>query len=1190
MDVRKLLKFDVTGTLAENRVLGEKQPIKDKTCPWIIPDGSPFFGEKVLVTVYDARGAEMTRDKDYWVEEEFAPFCAATGRSIKCFIRLSEEILKNNAFVKLDYQTLGAFFFPRSSLEDWLAKIQDTGPLDYSKIIGLPETFPGSHHFHSIITEIGDWYELTYFFKVLTAFYRTRDPSVGTDADKVINDAFAEVMNLKKNAIQRLNDHDANYKAPHAPSKTNLNLGNVANNATATVEEDVQGTRNDLYSTVLGVQQMVKRSKPDDSILMKTGIVPVSKYGGQSFIPPNISGSFEGLGSNSLSSAMCMEKNGLFMMLTGHNDGRNEGLYYSQVTDFGQTSAKITYTGYKYQPPSLLARNFNPTTVISGSNHRIIMVGNPKTPEWYLSLTNGTLDANAHQYTKLDMTEVDKIVPASLRNREERMSIHLIGKYAILQCTINSNYLDALAFFRIPISALTGGTAKWQHLLVSYTDYDDTVFTNAPSLIATRPVASPKGGWDRYGPWSFKQPAMEINRTARTAVLSTTKEGSSTTGVITTLMTGNVGRTENSIRILAGTYLHNSYEFNAETGVFTQLQKPTPFTFDFTEGTQAQRDAYSSQHYGHLYDMANQGSTASCIILPTGEIAISTGRDQTAFPAYLTMIAYQNRKSDYDVITQPMDRVFAPLQYQRLVTPIVSSPLISGTFPGSLTYDAEGEFYAAVDLKTNVRKLFYRKVSGEYADRPELTNLFQTNVKGRPLSSQVFATNLSVQESLIGLTGSEAELKSGGVECGSTSFSAMSYSSMGAAHNCPFITEFKAPAENKMLLSCPRTIKSELDTVKKTADYAGDTFFGIRQALVDKFRLMIPEAYRNSLAWSVSFYLLRNEAGGMFRSMNLGFASIMFHDPVRSQVRGVVVLFKPVIENPNADHPSCYWVKDVEILDTSVDYRVSVNVRTPEQHARAPAAIARSTLYLYKDGDTIQGYLVSPYSSNTTTSYITRQYARFNIDTANNKLTDITMAGGSWSLPDFTFPIPKVGFSDATISGNAENGRIGTPGFTVFEYTGGAARLARKTLEDGTMNWYIGPTVYPETGWTLFFQESVPFMINGVGYTISGGSVDLRDIDPSPGGKTFYIYATIEDGEPKYVFSLEKLRKRSGFIPAGVVVTNLKQILTIERLQPFMIGQYTLSYSREGGTIPMSVGFPQDEGDFVFLSRAELLP
>jgi hypothetical protein len=123
----------------------------------------------------------------------------------------------------------------------------------------------------------------------------------------------------------------------------------------------------------------------------------------------------------------------------------------------------------------------------------------------------------------------------------------------------------------------------------------------------------------------------------------------------------------------------------------------------------------------------------------------------------------------------------------------------------------------------------------------------------------------------------------------------------------------------------------------------------------------------------------------------------------------------------------------------------------------------------------------------------------------------------------------------------------------------------------------------------LFFQDNIAVMINGAAYRVPGGSIDLRDIDAAPQNKTYYVYVTIEDDLPRYLLSILPLRKSGSMMRVATVVTNASSIVTITREQPFMVGDLLLSYTREGGIIPMSSGFPQDEGSFVFVHNGELL-
>lgn len=59
-------------------------------------------------------------------------------------------------------------------------------------------------------------------------------------------------------------------------------------------------------------------------------------------------------------------------------------------------------------------------------------------------------------------------------------------------------------------------------------------------------------------------------------------------------------------------------------------------------------------------------------------------------------------------------------------------------------------------------------------------------------------------------------------------------------------------------------------------------------------------------------------------------------------------------------------------------------------------------------------------------------------------------------------------------------------------------------------------------------------------------------------------------------------------IKAAVVVTNEKQIFSINRYQTFMVGSYVIQPNREGGTIPVSNGLPMEEGSLNYFTKQDL--
>ena len=133
-------------------------------------------------------------------------------------------------------------------------------------------------------------------------------------------------------------------------------------------------------------------------------------------------------------------------------------------------------------------------------------------------------------------------------------------------------------------------------------------------------------------------------------------------------------------------------------------------------------------------------------------------------------------------------------------------------------------------------------------------------------------------------------------------------------------------------------------------------------------------------------------------------------------------------------------------------------------------------------------------------------------------------------------------------------------------------------------------SVYPEVGWTIFFKSEIKAAFNGQPYTLPPGAIDLRDIDPSPANKTFYIYAVLVNGVPTYQISQDKRLESPFQLWVGKVITNNLQILTIERFNVFTVNGNRVSEIKRGNAIPASSGLANTEGQFPWLRSDELLP
>jgi hypothetical protein len=1187
MDPIPLLEFDIRGNNPKNTIPGEKWNLKDKTLNWYLPNGSPFFGEPGLVVVYDEAGRILRRDRDYYVEGEFVPFCAITGRSICSYIRLSDAVVKNNSFVKVDYQSLGAYFVPRNSLQEWIdAMNAGKVPIPWSKVFGVPPTLPPEYHLHNAKTEIMDWYDFAQFFQVLEGFRQARDPDFNKNLTAVVEKAYAALAKARDEQLQVLVAHDRNYYNPHGIEDFDLDLGNVDNFRTATPAEDMAGVINNAFSTPYGVTELAKTFVPDTDKTMLSGIFPISSFGGESFIPPSISGSFEGMGQVNECSGICLEPGGLVMLLTNHLDGRTKGLYFSIVTDYDKPETKIQYTNYKYVPPSLSAQGIDVDTILAGSGNKVIMVGQRSTNNWYLALTNGTFDPGSHAFVKCDMTAVVNVF-GSPWVQNDLASVHLMGEYIVLiQSYLSYEGLGNVSrqqFFRCKTSDVRDGKPiVWEKIRLTYQNWHGENFSNAEFMQVAKATVNAAGNRvTKVGPWTPNLPLYNFAQIRRVLHISLEKPNSNGIHYLRQFQYWHLAYRELPEANTVATTMEMQYEFNPATGVFSLTMKSPPIDVDVRSGF---LNNAGRVRYTELDPLMVSYTCPATVLLSSGHLLCSSVVEAgILFPTQLVVVKMKGLDNPASV----MERSWANnvVSYDRVerVVPKIKPATLNGTSPATLAYDPEGELFEALDQDSGIRQAYYRRVSGGYAVRDGVSNLTLGALYSRPLVTSIYKANLRHEDGYINITGTDAELAAAGVEQGSLSLSVGGYSSTYPNEFLPVNAAMRAPASANVKISWPRTHKRTIDELAKTATFTPDSFYGMRQALIDKLYSFVPTEGRTN-TWSFTVYMLGAESGYMFRNLNLMLITVNWTNDVTGRFGGEMILARPVVEAPNADHPGVYLVQDYTFLHAISQYNASVNRSKQDGFGQQlyHGNLTKTFLSIYRDGNSLKIYGIGGYT--VTTSDEGNNPMRFIVDLnlANNQLSNL-FTGGRWGgWGEMAAMIPRWGLSDSV---TLANGLITEVGPDPFLYTGGGASIFKKS----GLQFMLG-SVYPETGWLLFIQDGIRVIINGAAYTVPGGTIDIRDVDPAPQNKTFYLYVTIEDDEPRYVLSSIALRKSGSMIRVSTIVTNEKQILTITREQPFMVGDLLLSYTREGGTIPMSTGFPQDEGQFVFVRQGELLP
>lgn len=1172
MDDLRVLDFDVLGTNPKNYIRDETIPLTDKTCPWVIPNGAPFFGTDV--ELYDERGA-LIPPRLYSFVADFIPFSELTGKAVWSFIELDESIREKNAFITVNYRSIGAYFVPRNQLEDWLEKIK-TGiiPVGWEKVYGLPLTYNPSWHIHSAITEIGDWYELTWFFEALTNIRLTRDPQLDININAVVDTAYKDMLRIKDAQLQRLVDHDHNYHDPHGTDKSHLQLGNRDNYRVATAAEEADGKRNDVLSTPRGARLKIQSLIPDTEKLMQNGVLPISLLGGGDFIPPTIDGSFEGIGSDSESTGFCLENNGRLMLLTRHFDGRNAGLFFSFVDNYKATpnANTIIFTGYKYANQYISADGVEADCIIAGSNHKVLMVGKKGTANWYLCLTNGTFNPSSHSFIKVDMTNVNLKAFNSPNNptyySDSEATVHKIGDwiYLIQSTGINGNGPSGTQyFFRIRVSdVLAGNNASWEHVKLTYVDYDGVqrVSFDYYQMLTQQKDAqgrTTKAGY-YYNPPTDTYSGFYRKFVAYSGEHPTDKNRGSI---------HMIGHTYLTLRLNNNTYTTGpdvdvAYDFNPNTGNMVLQDKAPLCTIDENNVVRDMNGKVMGSPCPFGSDMTFSSGNSASVVLPNGDSLNSNGPDSAkTYPRNFVVMTSPTLTNEWEMTRRSLyaiGNLAATFRYRQ--HSVIAGPLKNNVYPGCICYASDGEVFTALNQNDNSRGMFFKKVSGPYQLRDEVKMKNYPNAVSRPLTNEVYKANLPAHLTNINMTGTAAQLSSAGREMGDHGMSVGKFINLVLQGNDG---KFNGSFDG-IELCWPKTFSRKLNQ-DLTADYTATRYYGIRPATLQSLYNANTPGGIGDKACSIAMFPAEN--GPMFNGIAIGMMSFVYYVG-NSTLRVRLVTFKATIEAANAAHPNVDLITNFQVLATQdgvansavLDDRWSMSV---QYGTMVP------TLQCYRNGGVMDFYW----------------YIGFQLFVAGN--TNIAVCAGTVNLTSGAISNYQPATANWLPDGSTQQAvpNVGLC-LNVFVNNGSSPSAQVAQTVDGSRTFVLAST-YPSPLWSVFFKEGTRALINGTKYMLPIGVVDLRDIDPSPANKTFYIYVGVDENGAKYLITKNRLRHNNFLLPAATVVCGEKQVIRIDTRQPFLIGDYILTSDREGGTIPVSTGLPMDEGSFRYIYNSDLI-
>lgn len=645
--------------------------------PWIVPEEGPMYGDNTLRVIRG--GLDLVRGKDWVPVTDVPKLSELTGKPVYLYVELKDHILATGGEVSLVYQRVGKPVISVKTLLEMLQEMVIEGkPVDWeTQINNKPKTYYPAWHSHDIQNpnELVGFGGLVELFSMFT--YRARQD--GGRVRELLEELQKEVWD-KLNYVQKLlwgsiMTHSRNYENPHDLKPSDVDLSNVANNATATPQQDADALRDDLYSTPAGLKRLTEELAPDTEDFIIQSELPFGYFGSGIYIPPPITGSFEGLGGDYENSAFCQEGNGWTIGLLRAYDGRVKNLYYIYKTDIRNRDEKVVpwlHTYVQYQHPTISAEGKQPNYVINGSNNDVLMVGVTDNPynqtgvddTFYICLSNSTFDPNSHDMKKTNFNEL--VGPAGpggadgLKPAPGYTTIAHAGSWVYLIVSYNShdgftpgagvgleNYQQR--FFRAKYSDLSNkdiDTVIFQPVDVTY-DTVARVRRSGKSMVMVDYDHNQEGLITK-GLFNFNPPVNTATSHRRRQFIVVGNPNNPTMSRVRILTISYATKTMADASTAGWGHLVVDYEWNAETNTWTLSPHWEFATYDVNTAsvvnpTNSWKEwcaAWNSQQY----HMASFSVPAGSYIPGFGFLTI--GSRQTGTPPLMVVSTQYNRDGD----------------------------------------------------------------------------------------------------------------------------------------------------------------------------------------------------------------------------------------------------------------------------------------------------------------------------------------------------------------------------------------------------------------------------------------------------------------------------------------------------------------------------------------------------------------
>lgn len=1143
----------------------------------IVPRHSPFFVESLQL--YFPNGEPMVKDVHYRMFKLMSGLTALTAQKVGCMIELLDNDITDGF---IDYDIAGEFSLFDTTLLNLINNTaNDDRPVYWDNLKNRLVVFPPKLHGHSVLNDIVAWKDLIEVLDLMVgACAKAGKPLIQLKIEHYFS-VYNDYLKLYGDMLVKyLTDHKNAYDS-HGLTQVQVNLPLVDNFKTAAGSQALEN-RDDLHLTVPGLKTILDEFGFNTNDYMKDGSLPIATFGNTNFIPPSISGSFEGLGGQTEAAGICMESDGSTVFLENRYDGRVEGLYYS-VTDNIGAYVPRNYSAFRYTHQRIEADNARVNRIAGGSGSEVILMADSRKEIFYIGLTNGSLDPAKHVLSRLNLDAMKPIFPLGvlLSDFIGEMNVFLTTNW--IYVNIATPYLNRSAaeangngradmrfryFFRVPrasVAAQVPVTAAQINL--SYRDGDGKQWNNVPYWRWCTPVGNYPNFSKYYFDFKQKTDVQCVGAYRSQITLACEVPGKPGKYVLKFLAAWWSRYITGLITGAWETMLEMTYEFDSETGVMTLLHQAPTFQIDYLNPPPIN---------GNLYAPVYAYDKQSAVILDNGTMVSSYSAYQ-GFPRWYTSLRHRNLKTRYDMISANYTTQlgFNSGAEVAIVGENILSPIASGVKTRAFMLSNGGDFYNAAYGDPGSRsKVFYREAPGKLAVRSNINNLAISNIRARPLSNKVWEVRSDPRIGGSYVTVPAAQLDTFAIDVGLATFCCgvqkKHFPLTGQSPNWPIPTE----AEGIGLISSHTTViaaDGKMDIVPTGTITYPAAIVNLLKREVENVAAMLasPEVFvtvsdptgalTTRFGWlPVLVHVTYAEPGTTNRRQTFMHITPTYSGGVNKTVTGFTVVDKihATWERYASALTPTTWDARVSGLDNATSHgppRCGYHVNGNDIRGFFDTGIQASGT-----GDGLQAFADFRFPNKTT-----KRWSRSSAETYLS-ITGNTGSGNHRAVVPDEGVVVAIPHSDSA---------------------GGAATIFR----GANYNAMLGH-VYPEIGWVIFFQQPIKVVFNGKSYTLPNGTIDLRDVEASPANKTFYIYAVLKDGTPIYEVAQEKRLESPWQLWVGTVVTNNVQILTIERFNVFTVNGQRISELKRGSSIPASSGLTNNEGQIPWLTAGELLP